>query len=106
MKITYILPDPNFASAKGKGGQVSHALGVIDGIERNNIDIQVLGEKNISRFYGGRNIRYIEGISGGYLINTIIYAYKCLAISSSNDSDAILIRKSVGTLLLGILTLN
>lgn len=106
MKITYVLPDPNFASAKGKGGQVSHALGVIDGIERNNIDIQVLGEKNISRFYGGRNIRYIEGISGGYLINTIIYAYKCLAISSSNDSDAVLIRKSVGTLLLGILTLN
>lgn len=91
-KSNYIIPDSDFASEKGKGGQVSHALGILEGLKHNNIDITLFAERNFKRFHNSFTEIKVPKID----ILDIIFSIKALLISKS--CEVLIIRKSIGIL--------
>lgn len=103
-KISYLIPDSDFASEDGQGGQVTHAKGILDGLVQNGIDVKLYGEPNIVRFIDSQNLKVIKPVNSFPL--DFYYSYRMLKSAIHNEVDFYLIRKSVGVLIISILTLN
>src|SRR5699024_4592708 len=107
MKLNYVLTAPSYFS-KGPRGQVSHALGIIKGLEANGVQLTVISEENISSFLtdalGEVTFQHIKK-SGRTILGDIVFSIRCL-IQAKNNGGKLLIRKNIVTLILCLLTLN
>jgi hypothetical protein len=95
MQLNYILTDPSFFSNEGRSGQVSHALGIIEGLHANGVKLNVVSEENIQRYIDNSslndiNLQTIEKGSG--IIGSFIFAINCIRQAKLNGND-LLIRK-------------
>lgn len=99
-KSNYLIPDSDFASEKGKGGQVSHALGVLEGLKQNNVDVTLYAESNFKRFHNS----FVEIRAPKIDILDIIFSIKTLL--KSRSCEVLVIRKSIGILIVASLSLG
>lgn len=106
MKILYFLADSHYFS-KGKGGAVSHALGVIEGLVNNNIMLTVSAEKNIEDFLPSGISEKIELFNPFYskkgILNTFKAINRTFVFAQSNHIDIVLIRKNIYTIFFSFL---
>lgn len=106
MDVSYLIPEPEFASADGQGGAVSHVQGVSEGLREHNVSICILGERKIQKYIKNFKVECIPKSDMGYLFNKLIFAYRGWTKAQNDDHDVLLVRKNIGILLLSLLTFN
>lgn len=108
MKLSYVLTGPFFFSDEGPGGKASHALGIINGLQANSVELDVIAEENIFRFLtsplDGVTIQSMKKRGKGK-IEEVRFAIRCMQQAKKNNHD-ILIRKNFISLILCLFTFN
>lgn len=108
-QITYVLPDANFFSRHS--GRVTHAIGIISGLIKNDVYINLFSEERVNSYIENNNTLSLNTLSGGdelSFFSRIIFTFRLLTLSISNTekNHPILIRKTVLSLIYFFMNLN
>jgi|SRR5690625_4238075 len=99
MKTSYLISQPDYFTSKGKGGKISHVIGVIEGLRQNGVDIVFIGESQSSVYVDKRIESIIVKKTHG-LFSNIKYNYKTWRLSVQDKFEYTIIRKNIYILLI------
>lgn len=110
MNFHYFLSGSDFFS-RGPGGQVSHAVGILNGISDNYKDVCVYSEDNVSKYsHRLKGTVKVEtfGTGGGTLFSILMSIRFLFLINkiSKSSNEHILIRKNVAWMIVWLITLG